>query len=299
VGGVVEGVVVPTKMAPAKSGNNLVRNAAVATLAFAGLFFAAKTTAGAAIGAQMAYEVTHCTASKAKFFGFCGACCNWFLGLSALYDATQTGPETISLPMTLVMLSYSTIFMRWAGWAVMPRNFILAGSHMLNIGAQGNQLRRCLVHKLETGGEAARKEIKLLGAKAVAAIAAVTAYIMAAPAMRAMMPVGSFLASSGGPFTIHPWPPVTKFFLSLTSLLDLNRPVELISLPQYAALTLTGFIFSFYGLFVTPINYVLTGVNVLLFGSSGWHLARKLNACLFAGECEVEPYETEPAQKVA
>ena len=69
---------------------------------------------------------------------------------------------------------------------------------------------------------------------------------------------------------------------------QLDRPTDKISLTQYAALTLTGFIFSFYGLFVTPINYALTGVNILLFGSSGWHLARKLNACLFAGECEVE-----------
>ena len=74
----------------------------------------------------------------------------------------------------------------------------------------------------------------------------------------------------------------------LTSLTDLQRPVEKISLPQYAALTLTGFIFTFYGLFVTPINYALTGVNILLFASSGWHLARKLKACITWGECDVE-----------
>ena len=53
-------------------------------------------------------------------------------------------------------------------------------------------------------------------------------------------------------------------------------------------MTLTGFIFSFYGLFVTPINYALTSVNVLLFLSSGWHLARKLKACMTKGECDVE-----------
>lgn len=54
------------------------------------------------------------------------------------------------------------------------------------------------------------------------------------------MPVGSFLASSGGPFTIHPWPPVTKLFLSLTSLADLQRPVEKISLTQVTLPTYTA-----------------------------------------------------------
>lgn len=96
----------------------------------------AARAATAAVGAQMAYELAHCTQSPAKFFGFCGACCNWFLGLSAIYDASRVGPEVISLPMTFVMLAYSVIFARWAGWDVMPRNFILAGSHFLNIGAQ-------------------------------------------------------------------------------------------------------------------------------------------------------------------
>ncbi len=104
-----------------------------------------------------------------------------------------------------------------------------------------------------------------------------------------MMPQGSFLASEAGPFSIHPWPPVTKFFLSLNSLTDLQKPLEKISLPQYGALTLTGFIFSFYGMFVKPINYTLTFVNILLFFSSAWHLGRKMKGCYFSGECEVEP----------
>ena len=147
------------------------RNGAFVGLGLAALAFgASKTAVGASIGTQLAYEVAHCTANKAKLFGFIGACCNWFLGLSALYDATQNGPENIALPMTLVMLAYSTVFARWAGWAVMPRNYMLAGSHMLNIGAQGNQLRRCLAYQLETGGEKAKKEIKMLAAKAAAAV---------------------------------------------------------------------------------------------------------------------------------
>ena len=102
-----------------------------------------------------------------------------------------------------------------------------------------------------------------------------------------MMPQGSFLASEAGPFSIHPWPPVTKFFLSLNSLTDLQKPLEKVSLPQYAALTLTGFIFSFYGMFVKPINYTLTFVNILLFFSSAWHLGRKVKGCYFSGECGI------------
>ena len=287
----LQGVVVPTTKAPATTASvNVLRNGAFVALALAAALFAFKGSVAATattVGAQVAYEFTHCTASYAKLFGFIGACCNWFLGASALYDASNQGPEVISLPMTLVMLAYSIIFCRWAGWAVMPRNFILAGSHMLNIGAQGNQLRRCLQYKLDTQPNA-RAEITKLGVKGAGALASVAAFIAAAPFLKALAPVGSWLASSGGPFTIHPWPPVTKFFLSLTSLTDLHRPVDKISLTQYGALTLTGFIFTFYGLFVTPINYALTGVNILLFGSSGWHLARKLNSCLFAGECSVD-----------
>ena len=119
-------------------------------------------------------------------------------------------------------------------------------------------------------------------------MAAIAAFVTYSAPLKAMMPPGSFLASEAGPFSIHPWPPVTKFFLSLNSLVDLQKPLEKISLPQYAALTLTGFIFSFYGLFVKPINYTLTFVNILLFFSSAWHLGRKLKGCFSSGECDVE-----------
>ena len=61
----------------------------------------------------MANEIATATASPAKTFGFFGACCNWFLGLSAVYDAANKGPEVISLKMTGVMLCYSTLFGRW------------------------------------------------------------------------------------------------------------------------------------------------------------------------------------------
>lgn len=60
--------------------------------------------------------------------------------------------------------------------------------------------------------------------------------------------------------------------------MDLYRPTDQISLAQYTALTLTGLFFSRYALLVAPINYTLCSVNIALFGSSAWHLSRKINA---------------------
>jgi hypothetical protein len=228
----------------------------------------------------VAGEVSGASESPAKLYGFIGACCNWFLGLSAVYDASSKGPDVISLKMTCVMLCYSTLFARWAGWAVMPRNYVLAGSHMFNVVAQCNQLRRCLEHKVATGGEAAKKEVADLATKAAIGAAVVTTAVLSADKLKAVVaPMGpAYLSSAGGPFTIHPWPPVTKLMISGASMLELDRPTDKISLSQYSALTLTGAIFSRYGLVVTPINYPLTSVNVLLFFSSLWHLSRKIKA---------------------
>jgi hypothetical protein len=140
-----------------------------------------------------------------------------------------------------------------------------------------NQLRRALAYKLQTQ-PGAKAEITALGTKAASGLTLATLFALSAPTLKAHMPEGTWLASDGGPFTIHPWPPVTKLFLSAASLTDLHRPTDKISLTQYAALTVTGFIFSQYGLLVTPINYPLTAVNILLFGSSAWHLGRKVKA---------------------
>jgi len=229
---------------------------------------------------QVQSEVAGASASPAKLYGFVGACCNWFLGLSAMYDATTKGPEVISLKMTGVMLCYSTLFARWAGWAVSPRNYVLAASHIFNVIMQSNQLRRCLEFKIATGGEAAKAEVADLATKGAVGLAVVTTAVLSADKLKAVVaPLGpAYLSSAGGPFTIHPWPPVTKLMISGASMLELDRPTDKISLSQYAALTLTGAIFSRYGLVVSPINYPLTSVNVLLFFSSFWHLGRKIKA---------------------
>ena len=67
---------------------------------------------------------------------------------------------------------------------------------------------------------------------------------------------------------------MSKWLISGASFLDLNRPTDKISLTQYSALTLTGLFFSRYAM----VNYMLCSVNVALFGSSAWHLGRKIKA---------------------
>ena len=229
--------------------------------------------------AQIASEIAGARTSQASLFGFAGGCCNWFLGMAAVYDASSKGPEVISLNMTFVMMGYSSLFARWAGWAISPRNYILAGSHMFNVAAQTNQLRRVLQHKLTTQPNA-QQELGELGTKAAVAGVVVAGCVRSSAAMReAAKGVGpAYLASEAGPFTIHPWPAVSKLFISGASLLEFDRPTDKISLPQYSALTLTGAIFSRYGLLVSPINYPISAVNVLLFLTSAWHLSRKVNA---------------------
>ena len=183
---------------------------------------------------QVQSELANATKTSAHFYGFFGACCNWFLGISAVYDAATKGPEVISLKMTGVMLCYSTLFARWAGWAVSPRNYILAGSHMFNVVAQCNQLRRCLEYKLETGGEAAKAEVTEMATKAAIGAAVVTTAVLSADKLKAVIaPMGpAYLSSAGGPFTIHPWPPMTKLMISGASMLELDRPTDKISLSQ-------------------------------------------------------------------
>jgi hypothetical protein len=81
-----------------------------------------------------------------------------------------------------------------------------------------------------------------------------------------------------GPFYIHFWAPTSKWLLSISNLLDMNRPVEKISLSQSACLTATGVIWTRYSMVIVPKNYNLGVVNVALALSSGYHLVRKLNA---------------------
>lgn len=200
----------------------------------------------------------------------------------AVYDAFNQGPEVISVSLTPVLIVYSAMFTRWA-WIVNPRNTFLAACHVTNIVAQSNQLRRALEYKYENGQE---KEVTDMIQKAGIGGVFIMGAIAIGPTVRAMLSnaqtygttISSIAAADAGPFTVHFWAPMSKWAISGASFFDLQRPTEKISLAQYSALTLTGFFFSRYALLVSPINYALCSVNVAMFGSSAWHLGRKINA---------------------
>ena len=199
---------------------------------------------------------------------------------AAIWDASMAGPEIISMNMTSVMLVYSSLFARWA-WVVQPRNIALCACHVSNVVAQANQMRRAIEHKLKNGEE---DQVKEIGVKAAAFAVTVGGLVVAGPTMQTAVvganlgPVSAAAGAAAGPFTVHFWAPMSKWLISGASFLDLDRPTEKVSLPQYTALTLTGFFFSRYAMLVTPVNYLLCSVNIALFGSSAWHLGRKINA---------------------
>lgn len=219
---------------------------------------------------------------SAELWGGLGAIAGWGMSGAAIYDATQQGPEVISLTMTPVLIVYSSLFARWA-WVVKPQNLLLCGCHVTNLAAQLNQLYRALEYKMASGPEG-QKEVEEMQKKAAMGGVGLLAAVAAGPTMRSTLSsanlglISTIAAADAGPFTVHFWAPMSKWLISGASFLELDRPTEKISLPQYTALTLTGFFFSRYSLLVVPINYTLCSVNIALFLSSAWHLGRKVNA---------------------
>ncbi|GKY92080.1 pyruvate transporter mpc1 [Mayamaea pseudoterrestris] len=217
---------------------------------------------------------------SAELWGGFGALAGWGMSASAIWDAYSSGPEVISLTMTPVLIVYSSLFARWA-WIVQPRNLLLCGCHLANIGAQLNQFRRAVEYKMSNGEE--DEASRILQQAAIGGVL-IAGTIVGAPTVRNMLTksdygvVSKVAAAPAGPFTVHFWAPMSKWMISGASFFDLQRPTDKISLPQYTALTLTGFFFSRYALLVTPINYALCSVNIALFGSSAWHMGRKVNA---------------------
>jgi hypothetical protein len=156
-----------------------------------------------------------------------------------------------------------------------------AAGHASNVVAQCNQMRRALEHKLSLGQKEEVDEITKKGAMTAAAGAAAFLggpMVQSAIVAAELGVVSTVAGAAAGPFTVHFWAPMSKWLISGASFMDMDRPTDKISLPQYTALTLTGFFFTRYALLVTPVNYVLCSVNIALFGSSGYHLGRKIKA---------------------
>ena len=140
-------------------------------------------------------------------------------------------------------------------------------------------MRRALEYKLEQGEDEEVKDIVMKGS-AVAATGAGCFFfgpmVQAAIVSAGLGPVSTLAGAAAGPFTVHFWAPMSKWLISGASFIEFDRPIEKISIAQYSALTATGFFFTRYALLVTPINYMLCSVNIALFGSSAYHLGRKI-----------------------
>ncbi|KAI5481664.1 hypothetical protein MNV49_002890 [Pseudohyphozyma bogoriensis] len=79
--------------------------------------------------------------------------------------------------------------------------------------------------------------------------------------------LSQFLNHPAGPKTVFFWAPMFKWGLVAAGLKDLNRPAEVISIPQNLALTATGLIWVRYSFVITPINYSLAAVNCFVAGT--------------------------------
>ena len=206
--------------------------------------------------------------------------------VAATYDAAAKGPEVISLPMTLSMTIYSGLFMRFA-WTVQPRNLLLLGLHAFNEVAQLNQLRRGVAYQIEREKQTGQKvdlDFGLVGAGLGigGALALVGPRIQQAIVGSTVVPkvVRDIAAHPAGPFTSQGLAPTAKWLLSISNIMDINRPVDKVSTAQQSALCATGFIWTRYAMVITPVNYNLAAVNATLAVTGSYHLIRKFRAQL-------------------
>jgi hypothetical protein len=75
-----------------------------------------------------------------KTIHFWAPVANWGFVIAGILDLGKP-EEQISKNMTLTLLCYSTLFIRFA-WRITPRNYILASMHITNVCVQGTLLRR-------------------------------------------------------------------------------------------------------------------------------------------------------------
>ncbi|KAL2645429.1 hypothetical protein R1flu_013016 [Riccia fluitans] len=79
-----------------------------------------------------------------------------------------------------------------------------------------------------------------------------------------------------GPRTIFFWAPAMKWGVSFANIRDFQRPPELISYNQQAALATSSMIWCRYSLVIKPKNYNLLAVNMLLATTALYQLQRKV-----------------------
>ncbi|CCK70580.1 pyruvate transporter MPC1 KNAG_0E03210 [Huiozyma naganishii CBS 8797] len=79
---------------------------------------------------------------------FWGPVSNFGIPIAAIYDLKKD-PSLISGPMTLALVVYSGVFMKYA-MAVTPKNYLLLGCHIINETAQLGQGFRFLQYNYLT-----------------------------------------------------------------------------------------------------------------------------------------------------
>eukprot|EP00559_Dactyliosolen_fragilissimus_P002199 CAMPEP_0184855586 /NCGR_PEP_ID=MMETSP0580-20130426/786_1 /TAXON_ID=1118495 /ORGANISM="Dactyliosolen fragilissimus" /LENGTH=209 /DNA_ID=CAMNT_0027350135 /DNA_START=54 /DNA_END=680 /DNA_ORIENTATION=+ len=151
--------------------------------------------------------------SSTEFWARLGAIAGWGMSGAAIYDASQSSAELISLNMTGVLVVYSSLFARWA-FIVKPQNLLLAACHVTNVFAQLNQMRRALVYKIDNGKE---KEVEEYAYNAAAVAAGGAACILLGPRVQTSLTaanlgvISTVSAAAAGPFTVHFWAPMSKW----------------------------------------------------------------------------------------
>jgi mitochondrial pyruvate carrier 2 len=213
---------------------------------------------------------------------FWGPLANWGISLATVYSMVKEGPEKINTPLTIALSVYSGLFIRFA-WMVSPRNYLLFACHIFNEGVQMTQLRRKYKHDKEieaAGGTPSGYSVQ--PAVLAFGMGAVGGTIMAAPIIHRGFnqycttgKVKNLINHPAGPFTVFFWAPLGKWLLSATNIIEYKKPVDTITGPQQGALALTGLIWARYSMVITPVNYSLATVNLALFTTGSYHIARK------------------------
>ncbi|XP_030241434.1 mitochondrial pyruvate carrier 2 isoform X1 [Drosophila navojoa] len=86
-----------------------------------------------------------------------------------------------------------------------------------------------------------------------------------------------FWESPAGPKTVFFWGPLGKWGLVLAGIGDLvKRPPQNVSLNQSGVLATTGLIWSRYSVVIIPKNYSLLAVNLVVFLTQGFLIAKHL-----------------------
>jgi hypothetical protein len=87
--------------------------------------------------------------------------------------------------------------------------------------------------------------------------------------------VNNFINHPAGPKTIFFWAPTMKWGITAANVKDFSRPPELLSYGQQSAVALTGLIWCKYALDITPKNYNLMSVNIVMASTGLYQLYRK------------------------